>query len=396
MKNSWRNMARIRILEIGKSTAGIGTYLRWLAQGLDLDRFQPTFACLSEKSMELAEELRSIKGIEAISWPMNRFKVDPFLDFLLVLRIAGLIRAEKFDLIHAHGSKAGFLARIAAIGSGVPVVYSPHCFSFHAGTNPLVANLLAALERFAARFLTARIITVADGEQTLARRFRVGLPNLFTTVHSGIDPVSYNKPVDKTAQKAVLNLDENARLVGTVGRLGEQKAPLDFVRMAALVHSKMPQTHFIWAGSGPLEEEARKLAETLGIAQACHFIGEYKNIPSLLGIMDCFVLSSLWEGFPIVLLEAMASGVPIVATDIPGNDEAVLSGTNGWLVPQGNPTALADKVLSLLNDPYQAAIFVASGRKRMQHEFTRAKMLSSLQNIYQAVLDEKNIGKVTS
>jgi glycosyltransferase involved in cell wall biosynthesis len=65
-------------------------------------------------------------------------------------------------------------------------------------------------------------------------------------------------------------------------------------------------------------------------------------------------------------------------------------------VPQGNPTALADKVLSLLNDPYQAAIFVASGRKRMQHEFTRAKMLSSLQNIYQAVLDEKNIGKVTS
>jgi glycosyltransferase involved in cell wall biosynthesis len=181
-------MSRMRVLEIGKSTGGIGTYLRWLAQGLDLERFDLTFACLSEKSMELADELKSIKGVKAISWPMNRFKIDLFSDFLLMLKIVRLIRSGKFELIHAHGSKSGFLARIAAIGSGVPVIYSPHCFSFHIGVNPLTANVLAALERFAARFLTARIITVADGEQTLAQRFRIGFPELFVTVHSGIDP----------------------------------------------------------------------------------------------------------------------------------------------------------------------------------------------------------------
>jgi glycosyltransferase involved in cell wall biosynthesis len=382
-------MIRIRILEIGKSTAGIGTYLRWLANGLDLDRFQLTFACLSEKSAELAAELRSIKDIKAVSWSMNRFKVDLFSDLLLVLRIAHLIRTEKFDLVHAHGSKAGFLVRIAALGSGVPVIYSPHCFAFHAGVSPGIANFLALLERFAARFLTARIITVSDGEQTLAHRFRVGSPTLFSTVHTGIDPVFSTHSVDKASQKAALHLPPNSLLVGAVGRLGKQKAPLDFVQMAALVHAQMPQTHFVWAGSGPLEDEANALAESLGIRDVCHFIGEYKNVPALLAIMDCFVLPSLWEGFPIVLLEAMAIGVPIVATDIPGNDESILSGTNGWLVPPKNPAALADKALHLLKNPAQAAVFVAAGQKRIENEFTRAKMLSSIQIIYQSVFDER-------
>ena len=379
-------MARIRVLEIGKSTAGIGTYLRWLAQGLDLERFHLTFACLSERGAELAEELGSIKDIQATSWPMNRFKINIFSDLLLTLRIARLIRDGDFDLVHAHGSKAGFLVRMAAIGSGVPVIYSPHCFSFHYGVNPLKANLLAALERFAAKFLTAQIITVSDGEQTLARRFRVGTQKLFVTVHSGIDPISYAKPIDKNAQRSKLNLNENTRLVGAVGRLGQQKAPLDFVQMAALVHAKNPQIHFVWAGSGPLENQARKLSKELGITEVCHFIGECKDVPSLLGIMDCFVLPSLWEGFPIVLLEAMATGVPIVATDIPGNDEAVTSGKNGWLVPPGNPSALAEKVLDLLNNTDQASAFSAFGRERIRQEFTRAKMLASIQHVYQDVV----------
>jgi glycosyltransferase involved in cell wall biosynthesis len=375
-------MPRIRILEIGKSTAGIGTYLRWLARGMDLERFQLTFACLSEMGMELAEELNSINSIRALSWPMNRFKVDLFSDFTLMLKIARLLGVEKFDLVHAHGSKAGFITRVAAIGSGLPVIYSPHCFSFHAGVNPFIANILAGLERFAARFLTTRILTVADGEQTLARRYRVGCPELFVTVHSGIDPTAYKAVLARNAQKAAFNIDADARVVGAVGRLGAQKSPLDFVRMAAMVHAEAADVHFVWAGSGPLAEAVRKLSEELGVAHVCHFIGEHKDIPSLLGMLDCFVLPSLWEGFPIVLLEAMAAGAPVIATDIPGNDEAVTCGENGWLVPPADPAAMAAKVLDLLNHPSQAKAFAANGRERILREFTRAKMINSIQDVY--------------
>ena len=382
-------MTRIKVLEIGKSTAGIGTYLRWLAQGLDLERFQPTFVCLSENGMRLAGELRAITGVSALAWQMDRFKVSPLSDLILTFRIARLMRAEKFDLVHAHGSKAGFLARLAAVGSGLPVVYSPHCFSFHAGVERFTANILAAVERFAAKFLTARIITVSDAEQSLAERFRVGNAKLFVTVHSGIDPFRYENRVAGSALRSSLGLAENSRLIGAVGRLSPQKSPLDFVRMAALVHARMPQTNFVWAGTGPLEGAARSLSEELGLADVCHFIGECGDVPALLGLMDCLVLPSLWEGFPIVLLEAMAGGVPIVATDIPGNDEAVSSGRNGWLVPAHAPPALADKVLSLLNDPAQASAFAAAGRARIRCEFTETQMIAAIQKIYQEVLDEK-------
>jgi len=377
-------MSRIRVLEIGKSTAGIGTYLRWLARGLDLERFQLTFACLSEMGMELAEELNSIKGIRALSWPMNRFKVDVLSDFILTIKIARLLRAEKFDVVHAHGSKAGFLTRMAAIGSDLPVIYSPHCFSFHDGVNPFAANILAALERFAARFLTTRILTVADGEQTLARRYHVGWPELFVTVHSGIDPAAYTAVLEKNVQKAALKIDADARVVGAVGRLGAQKSPLDFVRMAAMVHAEAADVHFVWAGSGPLEQAARNLSKELGVVDVCHFIGEHKDIPPLLGMLDCFVLPSLWEGFPIVLLEAMAVGVPVIATNIPGNDEAITSGKSGWLVPPADPAAMAVKVLELLNHPAQAQSFAAKSRERILREFTRAKMIDSIQGIYLA------------
>lgn len=381
-------MKRVRVLEIGKSTAGIGTYLRWLAHGLDLEQFQLTFACLSEGGAELAKELGAIQDIKSISWPMKRFQVDIFSDLRLTLKIAKLIRDEKFDLVHAHGSKAGFLTRLAAIGTSIPVVYSPHCFSFHAGTKPVVASVLAGLERFAARFLTTRIITVADGEQTLARRFRVGSPQLFVTVHSGIEAGPYEKPVDMAAQKSMLHLDSDVPLVGAVGRLGEQKSPLDFVNMAAFIHKQRPDVHFVWAGSGPLEQAARQLSDELGIAEVCHFLGEYKNVPALLAVLDCFVLPSLWEGFPIVLLEAMAAGVPIVATNIPGNDEAVISGRSGWLVPPRDPAALAQRVLNLLQEPEQAAHFAKVGRERIYQEFTRTKMLRALQQVYQNIVAE--------
>jgi len=230
---------------------------------------------------------------------------------------------------------------------------------------------------------------VSDGEHSLASRFRVGNAKLFVTVHSGIDPLRYESPANKSDQKSKLGLDENSRLIGAVGRLGEQKSPLDFVRMAALVHAQNPQTNFVWAGSGPLENEAKKLSEELGVADSCRFIGEYNDIPALLRMMDCLVLPSLWEGFPIVLLEAMAGGVPIVATNIPGNDEAVSSGINGWLVPPHDPAAMADKVISLLNDSAQASAFVEAGLVRIREEFTRTQMITAIQNIYQELVDEK-------
>lgn len=372
----------LRILLVTKSTGGVAEYVRQLVKGLDREEFQITVACLSERGPEFAAELAQIPNVKTFSLSMNRYKVDPFSDTRVLFALAGHLRREHYDLVHAHASKPGFLARLAAFGTGTPVLYSPHCFAFHAGAGRVSAMLVAALEGLAARYLTTRIVAIADGERKLARQYGVGFDKLFVTVHTGIETRPYRQPVDKAAFKASLGVPRNVPLVGTVGRLSRQKSPLDFVRMAGIIHEKDRGVHFVWIGSGPLDEAAVRLSAELGLTGVLHFAGQRTDIPALLQCLDCFVLPSLWEGFPLVLLEAMAAGVPVVATDIPGNDEAIRSGVDGWLAPVHNPAELANAVMDLLTDPQRAEAFRESGQKRVEQEFTPAAMLDSLTSIY--------------
>jgi glycosyltransferase involved in cell wall biosynthesis len=378
----------LHILQVTKSTGGVAEYVRWLAQGLDRAQFELTVACLSEGGAEFASELAHA-GLSAFSLAMDRYRISLISDSRVALSLAKIIRHGNFDLIHAHASKPGFLARLAALGSGIPVIYSPHCFSFHAGTGRFQAGLLAAAERLAARYMTARILTVAEGEQTLASSYRVGRPGQFVTVHSGIDLPAYDRPINRAALKAGLEVPQAAFLVGAVGRLSRQKAPQDFVQMAALIHKQLSDVHFIWIGSGPDEVSLRQLRNELGLEGVLHFAGQRTDTPALLKVLDCFVLPSLWEGFPIVLLEAMAANVPIVATQIPGNDEAIRSGMDGWLVPPHEPAALAQAVEDVLCNPQRAESFRLSGRRRVEREFTRQAMLDGVMRLYGQVSVER-------
>lgn len=383
----------LRILQVTKSTAGVAEYVRWLANGLDATEFSQTVACLSEDGEKFATELSQIPGVHAFSLEMDRYKIDPLSDAKVAYQLSKFIRREKPDLIHAHASKPGFLARLAAAGSKIPVIYSPHCFSFHAGVSPLKTALLAFVERQMARYLTAHIMTVADGEQMLAMRYGVGQPEQFTTIYSGIGLDRFTVSIDLEAQRARMGVPLDVPLVATVGRMSQQKAPLDIVRMAWAVHKVMADVHFVWIGSGPLEKEARDLVLELGLENVFHFPGQCADAPVLLHAVDCFVLASLWEGLPIVILEALAAGAPVVATDIPGNDEIIVPGVNGWLTPPNRPEAMADKVLDLLQNTERAALFVSNGKQTIEGKFSRKRMLSDLAKLYRWVVSEKVRGE---
>lgn len=372
----------IHVLQVAKSTGGVAEYVGWLVHGLDHAKFKLTVVCLSERSQEFAQELGKVKGVDVYSLDMNRFKIDPLSDLKVLFQLRKIIRNGDFDLIHAHASKPGYLARLAAIGTGVPLIYSPHCFSFHAGVGKLQANLLATLERFAARYLTTKFMVVANGEQTLAQMYRVGRPEQFVTIYNGIDFNASPQAHNRTALKKELRLPDNVPLVGAVGRLNQQKGPFDFVRMAARIHSEIPEARFVWIGAGPLEHEVRQLSKDFNLDGILYFMGQRSNVPELLSGMDCFVLPSLWEGFSIVLLEAMAVKAPIVATDILGNNEAIRSGVDGWLVEPGNIEDMSRKVISLINSPDLAKSFGDSSFTRVKEEFNRVKMLENVEKLY--------------
>lgn len=378
----------IKILEIGKSTGGVGSYLRWLAAGIDSERYKLTFVCLSEGGAELAADLTRIAGIQALSISMNRYKIDPFSDARVLLKLAQIMRRERFDLIHAHTSKPGYLARLAAIGTGIPVIYRPACYAFHEGAGRAQQIITSTLERFAARYLTARIMTVSNDERDMGYRYGVGREGQVVTIHTGIDPKPFDQPIDRPAVRATLGVPAEAPVVGVVGRLIAQKAPLEFIRAVALVHQQHPTAHFVWVGDGPLERSTKELVHTLGLEAVVHFAGLRRDIPAVLKALDVFVLPSHWEGFSLSVLEAMAAGLPIVASRVTGTSEAVAHGESGIIVTKGAVDEMAQAISSLLADPARAQQFGAKGRERIQQFFTRERMIGQIAQLYDTVYAE--------
>lgn len=374
----------VRVLLVTKSTGGVAEYIRWLVQGLDREKFSLVVVCLSDNGPEFAEELRQAYSVWSISYAMNRYNVDVISDARAGLQLAKLIREHPFDLIHAHASKPGFLARIAALGTGIPVLYSPHCFAFHDGAGRMTILIASFLERLAA-FFTTRFVVVSDGERELACQYRVGRQEQITVIQTGIDPAPFRLPVDISYLKASLGIPVSAPVIGSVGRLSTQKAPSDFVRVAEAVHRSKPEAHFVWIGDGPLEEEVRDLSTALQLDSTIHWLGQRSDVHQLLHVFDCLLLTSHWEGFPLVVLEAMAAGVPVAATDILGTRELIQHGVNGWLAPVRDAESLAALVLDLLSNPSKADAFRQASHARIEHEFTRTRMLAMLRNLYEEV-----------
>ena len=375
---------RIHVFQVAKSIGGVGIYTRRLVTAVDKDRFQITVACLAEGGEQMAAEMSRIQGVHAVSIPMKD-QIEPLSDVRVCMQLADIIRHNKFDLIHAHTSKPGFFARLAAMGTGIPVIYQPANFAFHDGASRRDVLLYGALERMAARHLTQRIIAICDGERELARRYSVGTDKQFITIHTGIDLQPYDEPVDRAAVRRSMDIPVDVQVIGTVARLTEAKAPADFIQAAALVHLHNPSIHFVWVGDGLLEAESRELAGSLGLNNVFHFAGHRSNIPAILKSFDCFVLSSHWEGFPLAVLEAMAAGLPVVSTLVMGVPEAVCDGQTGLLVAIGDIQAIANAIERLVDDPSLAREFGRAGRLRVESIFPFSKMIDRIEQLYEDV-----------
>jgi len=234
-------------------------------------------------------------------------------------------------------------------------------------------------------------VTVCNEERLLAQRYRVGRTDQFVNIYNGVDPAAFQLTPDRAATRASINVPEEAVLVGTVARLTDQKAPADFVGAAAAVHRLHPQVHFVWVGDGELESEMVSLVQRLGLEAVFHFAGLRPDVPELLKVMDVFVLASHWEGFSISVLEAMASGLPVVMTSVSGAAEAVVDGETGFVVPISDIEALAEAIGNLVAHLPRARAFGRAGRQRLEKYFTLGRMVKEVENLYEEVVVHKNV-----
>jgi len=315
----------------------------------NLDRTQFSVGLAWGPGDELDPEAREIGDLERYEISALTRQIAPRMDMWALRDLRRSIRFFKPDIVHTHSSKAGILGRTAAHMEKIPtVVHSIHGWGFTPLQSRIKRRLFLAAERRVAPW-TDHYISVSQANIDQGTALGLLGENV-SLIRSGIDLSVFQKVPSAAPVRGQLGIPEGAPIVTQIGNLKAQKAPLDFVRVAAIVATTYPNVHFVMAGDGPLRERVEGLAVDLGIAERLHLPGWWRDVPALLAATDVAVLTSRHEGLPRAVVEALAAGVPVVATAVDGTPEVLHDGINGFLAPPGDVEHLAAGVCTLLVD----------------------------------------------
>lgn len=323
--------------------------------------------------------------------------IHPVRDAQAVVSLARAFRRLAPSVVHTHSSKAGIVGRAAARLAGVPVVvHSIHGFGFHDRQPAWLRAALVAAER-AARPWTTHFVSVSATHLERGAALGIVDPERGTVIRSGVHLADLTAAADKAercgraAGRAAFGLPAEGPVVGMVACLKPQKAPLDFVAAAARIAKARPDATFVIAGDGPLREAVEARAEALGIAGRLRLLGWRRDVPDLLAVFDVAVLTSLWEGLPRVVPEAIAAGRPLVVTAVDGAAEILEHEEHALLVPPSDPDAVAREVLRLLDDPALGRRLVVAARPLLQG-FDIDRMVREQESLYARLLEKAAAG----
>jgi glycosyltransferase involved in cell wall biosynthesis len=325
-----------------------------------------------------------IRAYEATSWNENK-PYESFFKATLALRREFLHRPV--DILHSHSEYTDITALILkATGVTPHILRTVHYgFQYEWSTKPirraLLTNLLYPL-LFNLEIGINQANTDRLNRRWFARLFRRKALRVYNAIP--VDRFT-NTKIDVRNKKETLGLDPDAIVVGSAGRLAEQKGYIYLIEAIQLVLNMFPQAYFLIVGDGPLGEELKARVSDLDIASHVLFTGGRTDIEELLACMDLFVSSSLWEGLPTVLLESMASKVPVIGTDIPGTNELIQCGENGWLVPPRNSVELGKAIIRLIESKSLREGLAVKGYQTAL-EFSIEKIASQYESIYENLL----------
>lgn len=318
-------------------------------------------------------------------------RIHPLKDILALLKLFKNIRKEKYDIVHTHSSKPGFSGRIAAKLAGTPIIiHTIHGFPFNDFMHPVLRRTFILLERFLSK-LSDKLITVSNLNLRKAVELKFDKSHKFINIYSGIDFSKFNSSIDIPQQKQDLELRPQDKIIGMVGRLSEQKAPLDFIRAIPDVLKIYKDTMFLLVGDGELRQNIESLIETLQINSRVKILGFRDDIARLLQVFDIYVLTSHWEGLGRSLTEAMYMGKPAVATRVEGVPELVEHGKTGLLVSPKDIKGISDGIIKILSDQKLAVKLGKAARQKVAEHFEAKVMVEKIDWLYQQLLKKRNI-----
>ena len=300
--------------------------------------------------------------------------------------LTSIINANKYSIIHCHTPLGGVLARLAARKArrqGTKVMYTAHGFHFYKGS-PLINWLIYyPIEKVLASY-TDCLITINKEDYNLAmdHRFKAECIEHVHGVGVDIEQFSPIKEMYKRNLKMQFGYKPDDFLMFYAAEFNKNKNQQFLIRSLALLKSEIPNAKLLLAGTGLLMESCKTLAAQLGVAEMVHFLGYRTDIASLLPMCDIAVASSLREGLPVNIMEAMACGLPVVATDNRGHRELILNNENGWIISHSNIEEMSKKIKYLAQNPNLSIEFGNTGRIMIENKYSINEVLEEKKDLY--------------
>jgi glycosyltransferase involved in cell wall biosynthesis len=347
---------------------GVARHVVALVEALPPERFAVDVACPRGSLTWTSLEGRPGVELHAIR-RHRRPHPDDTRSWATLQRLVG-----RADVIHVHSSKAGFIGRLASSlrRKSQACLFSPHGWSFWAARGP-ESRFYVQLERLAAHWCRTIVALSAD-ERDAGLAERIGRPEQYRVIPNGVRLERFALPREPVRGRILM-----------VGRLAPPKRPDLALRALASVRESVPEAELHLVGDGPLRARAEALTAELGLDGAVTFLGNREDVPELLATAECALLASDYEGCPLTVVEAMAAGVPVAATDAGGTGELVEAGRTGELGPIGDAQGLASALARVLESPARAAELGAEGRRAAEARLSLDVMVEKLVELYDAV-----------
>jgi glycosyltransferase involved in cell wall biosynthesis len=363
-------MSKIKVLYVITSLGlgGAEKLLLYYLKNLDKKKYSIYVCCFRDKPDDLMEEMSDYAEI-------INLKVKNKFNPVIIFYMLKLIREIKPNIIHTHLFQPRVYATIANLFNRQSVLITQK----HSIVNPKKHNIFILFEMISIS-MNKRVIAISESVKNSLIKYEFIPPNKIFLLPNCIDYQAFNRASNRQFIR-----NTNEIVIGTVGRLEKVKGINYLLLAMKIILAKFPYARLEIVGDGSLLEELEEISKKIGISNSVKFFGKFTDVIPFYKRMDIFVLPSILEGFGIVLLEAMAAGIPVVASDVDGIREVIIQGESGILIPPKNPDALASAVIQLIENPQLVKSLVENGFKRAQL-FDVQEHVMKLESLYSNLL----------
>lgn len=366
---------KIRVLHVAQAGGGVDRYIRMLLKYLDKDKFENIFVC----SQDYKEE--NYVGLVYAFEQTEMFRAIGLNDLKSIYAVRKLIKLYRPDIVYAHSSKAGAIARVADIGLRNICIYNPHGWAFNIRCSKKKQLLYTAIEKIAAP-LNKKIVCISDAEKLSAIDKKICNESKLQVIFNGVDIDAYEHEKRHRKKRTDLNIPEGTFIVGMVGRISPQKAPDVFIKAASLIKNDIPNSYFIIVGSGEQESDIKKYADENGLKDSLYITGWVDDPLSYVELFDVATLLSRWEGFGLALPEYMMAGKPIVASNVDAIPNLISDHQNGILVEVNDIEGVRNAVVELYSNKDLREQLIRQGLKDVHKKYNAKRVAQEHEDLF--------------